>query len=189
MGSWGRRVTTPARLVGLAVAVGLAACGEDDGGAVPDTTTSSVATTTTSEVTTTTTADEEPVVLAAYQEAWAVYPAFLNGERPETELATYFAGERLENIPAFIAEFRDQAKRLEGQVLLEPGSVTVFGDRALFVDCMLDQATQVAVATGEVLVPAAALPQAVDVEMLRVDGEWKLARVVFGEEGTCTRRE
>jgi len=183
MGGMHRRPRTLLGLaLGLAVALAVAGCGGDEE-AAPSTspTTATAATTATAVEAVIPSEDEKAAVLKAYADHWPVFDAFLSG-RPPGDPADYFAGARLADLPRSVTDFAQKGLEIQGQATLDPGPVTITGNKASFTDCHLDSTTAVAKATGEVVIEPATAPQEVEVELLKSGGVWKVSSVVYGDQ-------
>ena len=144
--------------------------------AAPDTTTSSSAPTDPGSI----------AVLDAYAASWDAFSAFVNGDPPGAP-ADYFDGSHLANVLARIAEYADEGLELRGEADLAPHDVVVVGAAASLVDCQIDGTYAVERSTGEVVIPATARAQEVMVDLVLVDGRWKVTSVDYGAEGSCER--
>lgn len=88
----------------------------------------------------------------------------------------------MDHLAGFIASYAERGLRVEGTPVLDPGPVTIDGDRASFTDCHLVSTTSVSRTTGEVVSPPLTAPALTAVELLRVDGVWKVSSVIYGTE-------
>ena len=86
-----------------------------------------------------------------------------------------------------IAEYAEEGLELRGEADLDPHDVEVTGSVASLVDCQVDGTYAVERSTGEIVIPATARPQEVLVDLVRVDGRWKVSRVEYAAEGSCVR--
>lgn len=173
---------------GLVAATALAGCSGDEAATVGSTTSVvSVDPTTTSgqpPTTGATLSDEATAVLKAYAGHWRTFYAFINGAGPG-DPADYFTGARLADLPGQIAGNSERGLEARGEPQLNPGQVTVDGNRATFTDCQLDLSFAVSRSTGEVVIPPSTKPQRVAVGMVKSGGVWKVSSVVYSPEGSC----
>jgi len=166
-------------VVGLA----LAAC-SDDPAAAPATTTTTLA-----PGDATTTVPPSPAaaaVVEAYEASWSAFGAFVNGEG-SGEPSDYFDGDHLATVVDRIAQYADEGLELRGDADLAPSEVAVVGGAASLVDCQIDGTYAVDRRTGAVVIPASARPQEVAVQLVLVDGRWKVSSVDYSAEGSCER--
>jgi hypothetical protein len=125
-------------------------------------------------------------VLDAYAASWDAFSDFVNGEPPGAP-SDYFDGVHLANVLERIAEYAEEGLELRGEADLDPHDVEVTGSVASLVDCQVDGTYAVERSTGEIVIPATARPQEVLVDLVRVDGRWKVSRVEYAAEGSCVR--
>jgi hypothetical protein len=165
----------------LVVGLAVGAC-SDDPGATPATTTRPPA-----DTTSTLTADPETAaVVEAYEASWQVFGAFLNGEA-QGEPSDYFEGDHLATVVDRIAQYAEEGLELRGDADLSPSVVGIMGATASLVDCQIDGTFAVRRSTGDVVIPATARPQEVTVDLVLVDGRWKVSSVDYAAEGSCER--
>jgi hypothetical protein len=172
------------RSIALLVAVVTGAACADDPDAAPSTTAPPAETTT--NPTTRPTDPASAAVLDAYATSWTAFSDFVNGDPPGAP-ADYFAGDHLANVLDRIAQYADQGLELRGEADLAPHDVVVVGAAASLVDCQIDGTYAVERTTGEVVIPATERAQEVLVDLVRVDGRWKVASVDYAAEGSCER--
>ena len=165
----------------LVVGLAVSAC-SDDPDATPPTTTRLP------EITTSTRpadpAEEE--VVEAYEASWEAFGSFVNGDAAG-EPSDYFEGDHLATVVERIAQYADEGLELRGEADLAPSEVAIVGAAASLVDCQIDGTYAVERSTGDVVIPATARPQEVNVELVLVEGRWKVSSVDYAAEGSCER--
>jgi hypothetical protein len=171
-----------ARLVTVALAVGLTAgllaCGGGDDEETSSTTTTEDdgSATEEDEATTTTLAPEE--------EVWNTWTAGLlaagNAVDPnDPVIAQYTTGQAFENYVQTKADNQAGRRRVESTIEHNRKTVTVTGDSATVEDCVVDTSNAYSTDTGQVLRSPEANSADVDATLQRVDGVWKIANISY----------
>jgi hypothetical protein len=166
----------------LVVALALAGC-SDDQAAPPTTTQATDDATSTSAIAA---GPEEDAVLRAYAASWEAFGGFVNGDL-SGEPSDHFDGDHLATVVARMTQYAEEGFELRGEADLSPHDVVVVGAAASLVDCQIDRTYAVDRSTGEVVIPAGRRAQEVVVELVRVDGRWKVSSVDYAAEGSCER--
>ena len=182
-----------AALASAVLAVGMAACGGDDGAtddAETETETDGAASSETApevdEAATTAAPSPEEQAIAAYEAGWVAEFEALNPPNPQhPALGEAFTGEAAQSIINIVIETQNAGQYYVGSMETNPEVVSVTGSSVLLKDCTVEDSTTYDAVTDAVVEAGPYPPRTREVEVVNQDGTWRVS-VIRTLEEPCT---